>query len=128
VAEKYVELVAAHRERTKILLRFALGDAPTDDQLAADGQRLLNMIVRYVSMAQQAQLLRPMDPLALVTGVVGMVSFLLTSVPDLGPGWAQDPLTRASVERVKRYVVEVVRRCLAPNNEGGGQTAALAMA
>ena len=111
--EEYIDLVVAHRERARIFLRLSLGDAPADYKPMADAQRLLDMVVRFVAQGQQAHVLRPIDPLAAVMGVVGMVAFFFTSAQELGPIWSDDPFGPATVQRVKQLVAEVVRRCLA---------------
>jgi len=93
-----------------------------------EAQRLLNIVVRYVSEGQQAHMLRPIDPLAMVMGVVGTVAFFFTSASELGPAWADDPFGPATVARVKRHVVEVVRRCLSPAEQKSTKGVELAMA
>jgi AcrR family transcriptional regulator len=128
VVEEYVNLVVAHRERTKIFLRLSLGDAPGDYKPMAEAQRLVNMVVRFVSEGQQAHALRPTDPLAFVMGVVGMVAFFFTSAQELGPVWAEDPFGPATVERVKRLVVDVIRRCLTPYDQQTAQEIKVAIA
>ncbi|MFQ5667364.1 MAG: TetR/AcrR family transcriptional regulator [Candidatus Binatia bacterium] len=107
----YVEMVAAHPERTKILLRQSLGDAPAGYQ-TADAERLLRFVAAFVAEGQQAKVFAPIDPLALVLAVVGMVAFFFTSAPVLAPTWLSDPWSAASVERVRRHVVDIVERCL----------------
>jgi AcrR family transcriptional regulator len=113
--EAYVDMVAAHPERTKILLRQSLGDAPDGYQEQPESQRLLNLVVDFVAAGQRIGALAPIDPVAAVLGVVGMVAFFFTSAPVLAPTWCGQPLTKESVEQVKRNVVEVARRCLAPS-------------
>lgn len=108
----YVELVAAHPQRTKILLRHSLGDAPTSEP-RTDSGRVLNLVVKFVAEAQEAKIFAPIDPIALVLGVVGMVAFFFTSGPVMAPGWVDDPASRTSIERIKAHVIEVVQRCLA---------------
>ena len=46
LVEAYVDMVAAHPERTKILLRQSLGDAPVGYE-PPDSQRLLDIVARY---------------------------------------------------------------------------------
>lgn len=70
------------------------------------------MVVQFVAQGQQAQRLAEIDPMALVFGVAGMTAFFFTSAPVLGVAWSQEPWSKESVERVKRHVVDVVRRCL----------------
>jgi AcrR family transcriptional regulator len=107
----YVQMVALHPQRTKILLRQSLGDAPPGFQ-AADAERLLHMVADFIAEAQRARIFAPVDPLALVLGVVGMVAFFFTSAPVLAPNWLRAPYSPASVERVTRHVTAVVERCL----------------
>lgn len=111
LVEAYVDMVAVHPARTRILLRQSLGDAPTG-QWPPESQRLFRLVADFVAEGQKAGLLAPMDPSALVTGVVAMVAFFFTSAPVLAPTWFSEPWDAASVERVKRHVVDVVERCL----------------
>jgi TetR/AcrR family transcriptional regulator len=110
----YVHLVAAHPERTKIFLRQSLGDAPSAYQ-ASDAQRLLQAVAAFIADGQRAKVFAPIDPLALVLAVVGMVAFFFTSAPVLAPVWLGNPGSAPNVDRVKHYVVEVVERCLDPS-------------
>ena len=43
-----------------------------------------------------------------------MVAFFFTSAPVLAPAWFTDADGGSAVERVKRHVRTVVRRCLQP--------------
>ncbi len=113
----YVQMVAAHPERTKILLRQSLGDAPTGYQ-AADSQRLLRLVTSFIADAQQARIFAPIDALALVLSVIGMVAFFFTSAPVVAPAWIENPHQPSSVERVQRFVVDAVERCLVPGAAG----------
>ncbi|MGD0949327.1 MAG: TetR/AcrR family transcriptional regulator [Candidatus Binatia bacterium] len=110
--EAYVEMVAAHPERTKILLRQSLGDAPAGYQPLPDSEHLLGMVVKFVAEAQRARLFAEIDPMGAVLGVVGMVAFFFTSGPVLAPQWCGDTLSRADIDRIKRLVVQVVQRSL----------------
>ena len=123
LVEAYVDLVATHPDLTKILVRQSLGDAPDDYQPKPDSQRLLAAVVTLIADGQQARVFAAIDPLALVLGVMGMVTFFFTSAPVLAPEWCVDPYSASSVERVKRSVVEVVERCL---TAGGAQKRAVA--
>lgn len=109
--EAYVDMVAAHPDRTKILLRQSLGDAPLGHERAST-ERLLNLVVTYVAEGQRTGAIAQIDTVAMVLSVVGMAAFFLTSAPVMVPAAFGEPLTAASVERVKRHVVEVVHRCL----------------
>jgi len=111
--EAYVDIVAAHPQRTKILLRQSLGDVPSGYEPHVDSHRLLDAVVAFVTEYQRRHVFASIDALALVLGVIGMVAFLFTSAPVLGTAWDGDPLGARGVERVKRHVVEVVQRCLA---------------
>ena len=107
----YVDMVAAHPARTKLLLRQSLGDAPSGYH-SAETERLLSRVTSFVADNQRARLLAPIDPLAVVLGVVGIVAFFFTSAPVVIPAWIGDPWGPAGVERVKRHVIDVVERCL----------------
>jgi TetR/AcrR family transcriptional regulator, cholesterol catabolism regulator len=104
--ENYVDMVATHPARTKILLRQSLGDAPNES--TAEPERLLGLVAGFISDGQKAGVFAPMDPLALVLGVIGMVAFFFTSTTVLAPGWHD----ATDAERIKRHVVEMVERCL----------------
>jgi AcrR family transcriptional regulator len=120
----YVDMVAAHPARTKLLLRQSLGDAPSGYH-SADSERLLRQVASFVTEAQRQHLLAPIDPLGIVLGVVGMVAFFFTSAPVLAPNWLPDPWGSASIERVKRHVVSVVERCLTGGGAPDDEAAAL---
>jgi len=110
--EAYVEMVARHPDRAKILLRQSLGDAPVSYPQPPDGQRVLTAVVTFISEGQRANQFAAIDPVALVLDVVGMVAFFFTSAHVLAPAWCGAPGNPTVVERVKQHVVEVVRRCL----------------
>ena len=124
--EAYVDMVAAHPQRTKILLRQSLGDAPEGYE-PPSSDRLLRVVVNFVTEAQQAKLFAAIDPMALVLSVVGMVAFFFTSAPVIAPSWLRHPHDTVSIERVKRHVMEVVERCLdsrqrsATGSQSGGE-------
>jgi AcrR family transcriptional regulator len=107
----YVDMVAAHPQRTKILLRQTLGDAPAGHE-AGDSERLLRLVAAFISDAQQAMEVAPIDALAMVLAVIGLVAFFFTSARVLMPTWHGDPRNPSDVERVKRYVLDIVERCL----------------
>jgi AcrR family transcriptional regulator len=110
--EAYVDMVASRPERTKILLRQSIGDAPDVYQQVPEPQRLLNLVVGFVVDGQRAQVFAPIDPVALVLGIGGMVVFFFTSAPVLAPVWCGDTLSKGYANRVKRHVIDVVERCL----------------
>jgi AcrR family transcriptional regulator len=110
--EAYVEMVAAHPERTKIWLRQSLGDAPAGYQPLPESRRLLDMVAEYVAEGQRAHVFADVDPVGAVLGVIGMVAFFFTSGPVIAPRWCEEPSNRASVDRIKRLVVQVVQRSL----------------
>ncbi len=112
--ETYVDLVATHPDLTKILLRQSLGDAPDGYQPKPDSHRLLAAIVTLITDGQQARAFAAIDAVALVLGVMGMVTFFFTSATVLGPPWSGDTRGASHVERVKRHVIQVVERCLTP--------------
>jgi AcrR family transcriptional regulator len=121
--EAYVDMVAAHPQRTKILVRQSLGDAP-DGCEPPNSERLLRLVVSVVAEAQEAKIFAAIDPMALVLSVVGMVAFFFTSVPVLAPSWLRDPYNPVSIERVKRHVIEVVERCLTVSRPAAASSAA----
>ena len=112
LAETYVDMVMAHPDRTKILLRQSLGDAPAS-HWPQEPQRLLRIVSDFIAEGQKAKMIAPADPHALVLSVVAMVAFFSTSAPVLAPQWFGDPSNAESIKRVKRHVVELIDRCLA---------------
>jgi AcrR family transcriptional regulator len=112
LVEAYVEMIAAHPERTKIWLRQSLGDAPDGYHPLPESQRLLDMVVNFVAQGQQARVFAEIDPLGAVLAVVGMVAFFFASGPVLAPQWCGETSHSANVDRIKRLVVGVVRRSL----------------
>jgi AcrR family transcriptional regulator len=109
----YVEMVATHPARTKILLRQSLGEVPNGYR-PADAERLLRLLVSFIVDGQRAGMFAPMDPLGLLLSIVGMVAFFFTSVPVFAPEWLPDATSPAAVEQVKRHVIDIVERCLLP--------------
>jgi AcrR family transcriptional regulator len=110
LVNSYVDTVAAHPERTKILLRQSLGDAPEEQRNSP--KRVLDLVAAYIGEAQKAKLVAPIDPTGVVLGVVGMVGFFFTSTPVLSSAWLKDPTSAASIQRVKGLITEMVERCL----------------
>ncbi len=112
LTEAYVDMVVAHPERTKILLRESFGDAPPGPS-RHETQGILSLVVDFTESWQQ-QLGNPaVDVRALLVTVVGMVAFFFTSAPVLAPDWFADPFEPDNVDRVKRLVVKVVEDGLA---------------
>lgn len=118
LVEAYVDMVAAHPQRTKILLRQSLGDAPVGSQ-PPDPQRLLDLVADFIRQGQQAHLFAPIDPLALVLCVVGVVAFFFTSAPVIAPGWFDNAPAAHQVERIKQVVVHMVERGLVDTSPAG---------
>jgi AcrR family transcriptional regulator len=112
LVEAYVDMVAAHPERTKIWLRQSLGDAPDGYQPLPESQHLLDMVASFVAEGQKAHVFVDIDPVGAVLGVVGMVAFFFASGPVLAPQWCGETSNSANVDRIKRLVVQVVRRSL----------------
>jgi AcrR family transcriptional regulator len=112
LTEAYIDMVVARPERTKILLRESLGDAPPGPP-PHDSQRILGAVVDFVSDWQRQMGNPEVDTRALLVGVVGMVAFFFTSAPVLAPDWFSDPLDPDSVARVKRLVAKIVEDGLA---------------
>jgi len=126
LVEAYVDTVAAHPERTKIFLRQSLGDVPSSGEQASESQRLLTLVIKFVAEGQKAKIFQPIDAVALVLGVVGMVAFFFTSAPVVAPALFGDPFSVASIARVKRHVTEVVQRCLGVGAACAGASRAVA--
>jgi len=110
--EAYVDMVAEHPARARILLRQSLGDAPEGHQQSPDAQRLLSAVAAFIAEGQRAQIFARIDPVALVLDVVGMVAFFFTSAHVLAPAWGGAQGSVARSDRIKRHVVEVIERCL----------------
>lgn len=111
--DAYVDLVAAHPEQTKILLRQSLGDVPDgyDGRPASD--RLLGLVAGFLADGQRAGAFAPIDGHSLVLGVIGMVVFFFTSAPVVAPGWTVARPSAQRVEHVRRHVAAIVERVLA---------------
>jgi TetR/AcrR family transcriptional regulator len=107
--DAYVEKAARHPDRLRILLRQALGDAPQSAR-GADMEPLVRAVAELVDDAQPSG---RTDAVALVLSVVATVAFLFAAAPTLFPGLVAEPSSRASVERVKRHVADMVERALA---------------
>ena len=115
LVDAYVDLVAAHPEQTKILLRQSLGDAPDGYDGRPDSDRLLATVTAFLAEGQRAGAFAPIDGLSLALGVAGMVTFFFTSVPVVAPRWSLDLSYEHRVEQVRRHVTTVVMRALAPH-------------
>ncbi len=112
LVEAYVDLLVAHPDRAKILVRQSLGDAPTSHRRFPDMHRLLCAVAAFLSEGQQHQVFRPIDPIAFVTGLVGMVNLLLSAGPVLVPAWQDGHGNVDVVRQVKQHVLGVIMRCL----------------
>jgi AcrR family transcriptional regulator len=110
--EAYVDLLVAHPDRAKVLVRQSLGDAPTSHRRFPEMHRLLCAVAAFLADGQQQQMFRPIDPVAFVTGVVGMVNLLLSAGPVLIPAWQDGRGNVDVVQQVKQHVLGVVMRCL----------------
>ena len=121
--EAYIDMVAAHPQRTKILLRQSLGDAPAGFE-PPNSERLLRQVVAFITEGQEAHIFASIDPMALVLSVVGMVAFFFTSAPVIAPSWLRHPTDPAGVARIKRHVGEVVERCLIAGQSAAASSAA----
>jgi TetR/AcrR family transcriptional regulator len=106
----YVDLLAAHPQRMKVLVRQTLDEVPFTR--SAEGRRLLDLVAQFVAAGQRTGAFRPADAVALVLGVVGAVAFLFASAPAFAPLWPANPLDGATVERVKRHFTDLVVRSL----------------
>jgi AcrR family transcriptional regulator len=109
----YVDLVSAHPEQTKILLRQSLGDHPQGYDGRPDTERLLALVTSFLAEGQRAGAFAAIDGLTLVLGVVGMVAFFFTSAPVVAPRWILDARAEAGVEHLRRQVTAIVERALA---------------
>jgi AcrR family transcriptional regulator len=109
----YVDLVAAHPEQTKILLRQSLGDAPEGYSGRPDANRLLTLVAHFLAEGQRAGAFAAVDGPSLVLGVMGMVVFFFTSAPVVAPGWMAPSTTIEDAEAVRRRVAAIVERVLA---------------
>jgi len=111
LAEAYVDAVAAHPQRTRILLRQSLGDSPVPIQ-SPEARRLLGAVAQFVIEGQRAKVFEPADAVAMILGLVGMVAFFFTSAHVFAPAWPANLFDPGAVQRVKRHVTQVVMRCL----------------
>jgi len=125
LVEAYVDMVAEHPARTKILLRQSLGDAPPGPW-TEEAERLMGLVANFIVKWQGAKRLAPADAYAVVLGVIGTVAFFFASAPAITPAWLGDPNAPATIERIKRYVVEVVQRALTDPATARGTAPALA--
>lgn len=117
----YVDLVASHPERTRILLRQSLDGSPAVAQ-SRETRELLHSLVEFIAAGQRRKVFLPIDAEALLLGLIGTVAFLFTSASALASDW-RAALEPDVVVRIKRHVAEIARRCLIPANgaaaEGG---------
>lgn len=111
--DAYVDLVSAHPEQTKILLRQSLGDRPEGYDGLPEPDHLLALVTTFLADGQRAGAFAPLDGLTLVLGVVGMVAFFFTSAPVVAPRWSLALPEEQRVEHVRRHVTAFVERALA---------------
>jgi len=126
LTEAYVDIVSAHPERTKILLRQSLGEAPAE-ALTEDAQRLIRIVVDYIERFQATKYFAPADAQALVLGVIGAVAFFFTSAPMVASATFADPASEECVRRIKRHVVDTLRHCLLVEGAGPSESPARAV-
>jgi AcrR family transcriptional regulator len=122
--EAYVDLVSAHPEQTRILLRQSLGDAPEGYVADHEADRLVSLVTSFIADGQRAGAFAPLDGLTLLLGVVGMVAFLFTSATIVAPRWAPGVGAEDRGEHIRRHVVTVIERALvhgAARNRGRGE-------
>lgn len=108
----YVDLVATHPDRTRILLRQSLDGSPAVAQ-SRETRELMRSLLEFISAGQRRNVFLPVDAEALLLGLIGTVAFLFTSASALASDWPAT-LEPALVERVKRHAAEIARRCLIP--------------
>jgi AcrR family transcriptional regulator len=113
LVEAYVEEVGRNADRIRVLARHALGDAPPGVE-APEMPPLLAALIEAVREGRERGELAPIDEAALAVSVVGMVAFLLAAAPVLYPWLAIDGHSPQAIARVKRHVVAMVERSLAP--------------
>jgi AcrR family transcriptional regulator len=118
--DAYVEMVAAHLDRTKILLRQSLGDAPVAQAQPPELRRLMNLVSNFITEGQRARVFASIDPTALVLSVIGMVAFFFTSAPVVAPDWFDGETQAARIERIKHHVFTMVQRCLVGGSDPKG--------
>lgn len=117
--DAYIDLVAAHPEQTKILLRQSLGDAPDGYVADHESDRLLALATSFIEEGQRSGAFAPVDAETLLLGVVGMVAFLFTSAPIVAPRWATDLDHEDRIEQIRRHVLSFVERTLTPEATTG---------
>ncbi|HVN85037.1 MAG TPA: TetR/AcrR family transcriptional regulator [Candidatus Binatia bacterium] len=110
--DAFVDLVAEYPERTKVLLWRTLGDAPDLRSRFVDAERPLNLIASLVAWCQGHRLRAPVDPVALVLSIVGVVVFLLAVGDTMSPIPSTRGDDRAFEHQIKNHVAEIVRRAL----------------
>lgn len=113
IVEAYVESVAQHTERARLLLRHSLGDAPRDVGLP-DSEPVLDALVDFVRGGQAEGVFADIDPLTCVLAVMGMVVFLFSSAAMLAPAHFGHPMASTQVGLIKAQVVEIAERALLP--------------
>lgn len=125
LVEAYVELVALHSERARILIRHSLGDAPKNVPVP-DTEPVLAELVEFIRAGQREGVFAPIDPLTLVLGFVGMVGFLFTSAPVLAPKRFAGPTSPATVAFVRSQMVQIAERCLLHDSDRNAATPPMA--
>jgi TetR/AcrR family transcriptional regulator len=112
LVDAYVDVVSAHPEQTKILLRQSLGDMPDGYDVRHHSDRLLAVVTTFLTDGQRAGAFAPLDALTLVLGIAGMVAFFSASAPVVTSLWSLEGSGESRNDIVRRHVGTVVERML----------------
>ena len=107
----YVDLIAARPARAKLLLRQSLGDQPAGIP-PPDAGRVLAPLVDFIERGQRDGTFAPVDPIALLLGLVGAVVGFFTTAPIVAPEWCRNGEPDRRVARVRAHVVALTERAL----------------
>lgn len=118
LVEAYVDEVGRNADRTRILARHALGDAPRG-VAAPEVHPLLAALIDVVREGRRSGDFAPIDEIALVISVIGIAAFLFAAAPLLSREVPSEEDSPYSVARVKRHVLAMVERTLALHASDG---------
>lgn len=107
----YVDIIAAHPVRAKLLLRQSLGEHPSAVP-PPDAGRVLAPLVAFIERGQRAGAFAAADPITLLLCLVGTVVCFFTTAPVVAPEWCHAVGPNEYAERVKSYVTSLAERSL----------------
>ena len=120
VIKAWVSFVGERPSIARILLREA---AEASGARRAEAARYvapaIEAVTNLIREGQGQQLFRPIDPIHFIFAVVGATIFFVAATPALVPDWPFDPLSPEQLKALHAEILEIARRLLGMNADGG---------